>query len=55
MDTSSNTGFVSEIIGWAKQPFNAGGSAFNWILFVGLLIIAAWMWHVILLNIQNEL
>lgn len=51
----SNTGFITEIIGWAKQPFNSKGSVLNWILFVGLLIIAAWMWNVVLLQLRNEI
>lgn len=36
---------IDEILDWAKHPFDEGGSAFNWILFVGLLVIAAWMWN----------
>jgi len=56
MNSSTNTpGFVDEIFTWAKQPFNSGGSAFNWILFVGLLAIAAWMWNVVLLKINQEI
>lgn len=52
---NTNTGFIAEIFGWAKQPFNSNGSAFNWVLFVGLLIIAAWMWNIVLLQIKNEI
>jgi len=43
----------SDIVAWFQQPFQSGGSAVNWVLFVGLIIIAAWMWHVILLDITE--
>jgi hypothetical protein len=42
------TGLIDATLDWAKQPFNAEGSVFNWILFVGLLSVAAWWWwHII--------
>lgn len=34
---------------WWAQPFNASGSALAWVLFVGLLIIAAFMWQTVLI------
>jgi hypothetical protein len=43
------------IVDWYKQPFRTGGSAFNWVLFVGLLIVAVWFWHIILLQIKGDL
>ena len=52
---SDNTGLWGDVTGWFSAPFNAGGSAFSWVLFVGLLIIAAWFWHVILLDITREI
>lgn len=36
-----------------NHPFNAGGTALNWVLFVGLLIIAAWLWNTVLLAIEG--
>jgi hypothetical protein len=54
-DGTTSTGFVAEIFGWAKKPFNSQGSALNWILFVGLLVIAAWMWNTVLLRLRNDL
>jgi hypothetical protein len=51
--TATGTGFVSSVIGWAKQPFTSGGSALNWVLFVGLLVIAAWFWNHILMSITD--
>ena len=46
---SENTGILASIGGWFKQPFQAGGSALNWVLFVGLVIIAAFLWQTILI------
>jgi hypothetical protein len=52
---NSTSGFLGNILNWAKTPFKTQGSALNWILFVGLLVIAAWFWQVILLKIEGEL
>jgi hypothetical protein len=52
--TAQQGGIVGSVINWFQHPFQSGGSAFNWVLFVGLLIIAAWMWNHVLLHIQGE-
>lgn len=44
---------ISSVVDWFKQPFSSKGSAVNWILFVGLIIIAAWFWHVVLLDVAE--
>ena len=46
-------GLISDTLAWIKQPFSASGSALNWILFVGLLVIAAWMWNHVLMSITD--
>jgi len=51
----SNQGLVTNVLSWIQQPFKSQGSALNWVLFVGLLIIAAWFWNHILLQINNEI
>jgi hypothetical protein len=48
-------GFLGNIQAWFSQPFTSSGSAFNWVLFVGLLIVAVWFWQVILLDLQKEI
>jgi hypothetical protein len=50
----NDKGFLGSVLTWAKAPFSTSGSALNWVLFVGLLVIAAWFWHVVLLQIQGE-
>ena len=51
--TSTGTGFVSGILGWAQHPFSASGSALNWVLFVGLLVIAAFLWNLVLMQVTD--
>jgi hypothetical protein len=48
-------GLVGSTLNWFAHPFNSSGNALTWVLFVGLLIIAAWGWNHILLQIQGEL
>lgn len=48
-------GAVKAVSDWMARPFSPGGSALQWVLFVGLLIIAVWMWNVILLQLNEEL
>jgi hypothetical protein len=48
-----NGGLVSKVTGWLQHPFNKDGSAFNWVLFVGLLVVAAWLWNSVLLTIKE--
>lgn len=52
-DTFSN--MLDSIGGWLKTPFKSGGSALNWVLFVGLLVVAVWFWQIVLLHIQDEI
>lgn len=36
---------------WLKEPFQTGQSAWRWVLFVGLIIVGAFMWQLVLLHI----
>lgn len=55
MDTTvDGKGFITQIINWFAHPFATEGSALNWVLFVGLLVIAAWFWHIVLLSITDD-
>lgn len=49
-----NKGLISSITGWFAHPFNSQGTALNWVLFVGLIIIAAFLWQLILLEFAKE-
>lgn len=48
------TSIINDVVAWFQKPFNSGGNAVEWILFVGLLIIAAWMWSVILRDVVER-
>lgn len=48
-----NNGLIPNALGWFAHPFSTTGSALNWILFVGLLVIAAWFWNTVLVSIQE--
>lgn len=46
---------LQSVLSWWKKPFDNSGSAFNWVLFVGLLVAAAWFWNHVLLQLQDEI
>ena len=48
-----NAGLLANVTDWFAHPFNNQGSALNWILFVGLLVIAAWWWNHIIMSISE--
>lgn len=47
-------GLIEGISAWLKQPFQSGQSAWKWVLFVGLIIVACYADHLILLHIVSE-
>lgn len=50
----TQTGLFGAIQNWVRTPFSTSGSAFNWVLFVGLLVVAAFMWQLVLLEIVER-
>jgi hypothetical protein len=54
-DQTNNDGLIPSVINWFAHPFNSSGSALTWILFVGLLIVAAWFWQHVLLTLQGDI
>ena len=36
---------------WLKQPFNEEGSVINWVLFIGLILVAIFFWTRLLVRI----
>jgi hypothetical protein len=47
-------GLFSGVASWLKQPFQSGQNAWKWVLFVGLIIVAAALWNTVLLHITRE-
>jgi hypothetical protein len=54
MDDEQNNGLIPNVINWFAHPFNTKGSALNWVLFVGLLAIAAFFWNYVLIRLTGE-
>ena len=48
-------GIVDSVSDFMRRPFNPGGTALQWTLFVGLLLTIVWCWNVILLQLNEEL
>lgn len=48
-------GIVDRVVAWLERPFRSDGSALDWFLFLGLLIVLLWMWQTILLLIHEEM
>ena len=36
-----------------KHPFQPGGSALNWILFVGFMLVVLWFWQWVLIKLSR--
>ncbi len=53
-DETQNSTLLGRFNSWWAHPFTSGGTAFNWVLFVGLIIIAAFLWQLVLLEIIKE-
>lgn len=53
--SSPLTNVVSSVMKWFQHPFTTEGSAFDWFLFVGLLIVIAGLWNIILLHLTEDL
>lgn len=47
----NNCGLCTELGKWWRAPLNGNTSALEWIMFVGLIIIAAFLWTRILARI----
>jgi hypothetical protein len=54
MPDEQDHGILGVPFQWIQHPFNTQGSALNWVLFVGLLIVAAWFWQHTLISILDE-
>lgn len=39
---------ASDFIDWWNKPFNSRGSAVDWFLFTGLILVVIWLWSRIL-------
>jgi hypothetical protein len=51
---NDNKGLIGTINSWWAKPFNSQGSALNWVLFVGILVVAAFLWQLVLIEFARE-
>lgn len=51
----NNSGLVTGVLGWLKQPFTTQGSALNWVLFFGLAVVAVWFWSHVVLSLTEDI
>jgi hypothetical protein len=52
--TTASTGFLANMEAWFNQPFSTQGSALNWVLFVGLLLVAVMLWQFVLIDLTAD-
>jgi hypothetical protein len=45
---------VESVSDWMQHPFSGSGSAFQWVLTIGLILVAIWFWHWVVLSIYRE-
>lgn len=38
---------MDALLSWLKQPFQTDQDAFHWFLFVGLIIVSLYLWHMV--------
>lgn len=43
----------SSIHDWAKQPFQTQMDAWHWALFVGLILVLSFTWHLVLRDLKG--
>ena len=47
------TSMLSNLYTWAKQPFNETMDLQSWALFVGLILVLAASWHLVLRDLKG--
>lgn len=53
MDTTSNSPKKGILSSWLTQPFSSSMDAFQWLMFLGLVIIGAFFWTRVLKHISD--
>jgi len=45
--------FIADCKRWVLQPYNEEGTAFDWFLFIGLMVISTFLWSRVLRRILD--
>lgn len=54
MNDEKEQGLFGALVGWVKHPFNSNGSVLNWVLIVGVILVAVWFWNWILIQLIED-
>ncbi len=54
MEDDKKPGLFGALNSWWSKPFNSNGTALDWVLFVGVIVIATFLWQLILLEFTKE-
>lgn len=46
---------MDAVTNWWSKPFNPQGSVLSWVLWVGVIIIAAFLWQTVLIALNREI
>jgi hypothetical protein len=49
----NNSGLIAGVMQWWAKPFDPSGSALNWLLWVGILVIGWWLWNTVILMVEE--
>lgn len=47
-------GFLANAKAWWDHPFKEDGSVIDWFLFLGLILIIAWLWSRVIVRITGQ-
>jgi hypothetical protein len=45
---------IDSVSQWMAHPFSGSGTAFQWVLTIGLVIVAIWFWNWTLIHLREE-
>jgi hypothetical protein len=55
MGDYNHPGTMPRLMAWAQHPFSSDMSAIDWALFMGLILVAVFLWTRVLSFITKEL
>lgn len=48
-----NPGLMTRLMEWVRHPYSSDMSATKWVLFLGLILIAVFMWSRVMVHVTN--
>ncbi len=53
MDNTSSGGLMTRFTAWVKKPFSGDMDALHWFLFLGLVLVAVFLWSRIMFYVKK--